>query len=182
MSILDLRETIKTTLKTLVEDFAQVDTHGGRFDEAEVQRWAKHAPCAVVGALSVPSVSDDSGQPVLRWQWGVFIVTKDERARPRDAVALALTEACLGIITPSQRWGDDRAQPPESIQAQNLYSGTLDKTGISLWAITWTQPYDLANFDVTTLPDFRRYRSTWALSDDEDVPRAEDAVDLPPTE
>ncbi len=184
MSLLSLRELIRAKLETEVSALAKVYTHGGRFDLEELKRYAVQAPCAVVGVLSVPSLEYDGGQCVAKVEWGCFVVASASVVSAtgvktsRDANALILTEALLGVITPLQRWGDTAAHAPESIKGANLYSGKLDNTGVALWAITWTQGYDVNSFDMTALDDFLLYQSTIQLSDDDAVPVAEDTVEL----
>ncbi len=180
MSLVSLRESIRCKLSDEVKDFAQVYTHGGRFDVEELKRWSVKAPCAVVGALGINSIDSEAGQPVALVEWGAFIVTKDTADLKRDVSALGLVEALLGIVTPLERWGDDAAHVPTAIKATNLYGGQLDKTGIALWMIGWTQGYDLNRFDLSTLDNFLTYNSTTSLADaaSDDTPSAEDTVSL----
>ena len=61
-------------------------------------------------------------------------------------------------IIDSNDWGsDDVVEDPANIKAQNLYSGTIDKTGVAMWAITWIQKIRLGEtFDMGELDDFLR--------------------------
>jgi hypothetical protein len=178
MSILSLRDTIKDTLATDINSLAKTYTHGGRFTEEELKRWAVQAPCAIVCATSVSDYTYEGGQCVAKVDWAIFILTKDAPPVKRDALALTLVEAVLGVVTPLQRWNDTSAHMPEGIKAPNLYSGKLDTTGIALWAVTWSQGYDINSFDASALDDFLTYTATTQLSDNEDVPKADDLVEL----
>lgn len=160
MSLVTLRTAIRDTIDEEVEGLVNVDTHGGRFDLDEIKRWAKAAPCVVVGALGMPATEYEGGTTKATVEWGAFVVTRDTTEKKRDELALVLVEAVLGVVTYRQRWGDDYAHKPESIKATNLYGGRLDATGLALWAITWTQGYDINAFDISTLDDFLIYQST----------------------
>ncbi len=180
MSLVELRQSIKDTIESEVEGFAEVYLHGGRFDEAELKRWAVKAPSAVVGMLGIPSMDYDTGQLAAKVEWGVFIITKDTVDMKRDAAALVLVEALLGVVRPEQRWNDDAAHMPEQIKAQNLYHGTLDSKGVAIWAVTWTQSYDVNVFDWTKLDDFLTFNSVISVEDSEldDTPTSTDNVVL----
>ena len=178
MSILSLREAIRTTIETEVTTLEKVYTHGGRFDQEQLKRWAVQSPCVVVGVLNIPSVSSDSGQCVASVEWGAFIVASNTETMKRDAHALVLLESVLGVVTPSQRWGDDLASMPDGVKASNLYSGKLDSTGVAIWAVTWTQGYDINKFDMAALDNFLTLNTSVEFSDDEDVPVTEDTTTL----
>ena len=160
MSLITLREAIRVKLEEEVDGFAKVYTHGGRFDLDELKRWAKQTPCAVVGLLGIPSFEFDGTQVIGNCEWGAFIVTKDASDLKRDGSAVALVSAIAAVVTPLERWGDDAAHQITAIKASNLYGGKVDQSGIALWAVTWTQGYDINRFDITTLEDFTTYHST----------------------
>ncbi len=178
MSLLTLRESIRATIETHPQmgNLKQVSTHGGRFDLAELQRWATQTPCIRVGALAVPRVDIEAMQVIANVQWGAFIVTRDVPEVPRDSSALSLLQALLNVVTPYQRWNDQNAYAPTDIVGTNIYNASLDKTGMASWALTWSQRYDITNFDPAELDDFLRYRSTAVVSETAQVL---DQVDLP---
>lgn len=180
MSLVMVREKMRQAIADGAQGLAQVDTHGGRFDADELKRWALKSPAVVVGALSVPEVMLEGGQRVAKVEWGAFILVQDTPKLKRSEGALVMLEAVIAVIHPGQRWDDADTKAPEQIKASNLYNGKgLDAKGVALWAVTWQQCHDINAFDMATLDDFLTYRSTTQLSDDEDVPTAQDAVDLP---
>lgn len=178
MSLVTLREAIRSKLASEIQDVIGVHTHGGRFDADELARWTRIAPCAHVGILGIPTTELEGGQIVANVEWGAFIVTKDKPGVKRDEAALVLVEAFLNVIRPTQRWDDTNAHRPQNIKASNLYGGKLDSNGAAIWAITWSQSYDINAVDYSSLADFLTYHSTAKLSDDEDVPVGEDTVTL----
>lgn len=170
---------MRSTLATQVKELAQTYVHGGRFTTADVARWGKQAPCAIVAALNVRNSTLEGDVHTVNVQWGCFLLVTDRPNAPRDVLALTLIELLLGVIRPDQRWGDAQAHLPTEIRADNLYEPKLDASGAGLWAISWLQAYDVNAFDTSALDDFLRYRNTWGIDADlDDTPQAEDAVDL----
>ena len=56
----------------------------------------------------------------------------------RLAQVLTLSTAALMRITPN-RWALDWAHVPQNVRCDNLYDAALDKTGVSIWAISWAE-------------------------------------------
>jgi len=180
MSLLKLREQMRVTLQNGVKDLREVKTHGGRFDEAQLRAWGAHAPCAIVAALSVPTLEKQGGQVVADVEWGVFVVTKDTLSLKRDEAMLVLVPNVLAIVEPEQRWGNfEGAWCPENIKAMNLYGAKLDAMGVALWVVTWTQKQDINIINASDLADFLRVRGDFRLSEDPAVPTAGIQIDLP---
>lgn len=165
MSLITLRQSIRDTIAEGVQDFAEVYMHGGKFGLAELKHWAVKTPCAVVGPLGIPSI-DYEGQIVANVEWGAFVICKSTATMAREIAALAMVEALLSTISPLQRWDDELAHMPESIKAQNLYNADLDGKGVALWAITWTQGYDIVTTDFADLDNFLKFHSTITPSHD----------------
>ena len=44
-----------------------------------------------------------------------------------------------GCPNPPCRWELNWAHVPQNVRCDNLYDAALDKTGVSIWAISWTQ-------------------------------------------
>ncbi len=178
MSLVTLRESVRSTIADGISDLVKVQTHAGRVDLAEIQRWGFLAPCAMVGILGVPKLEQQGGQLTGDLKWGVFVVTKDSVEVKRDVAGLLMVAALLNIITPEQRWDDDDAQMPENIQAENLYNSKLDSAGVALWGISWTAGYDFNQLDVTTLDDFLSFSASASVSENEDTPTTDTLVTL----
>jgi hypothetical protein len=178
MTLLELRDAIKKTIEKAV-DPVNVYTHGGRLDVAELQRYALKAPCVVVTLLGVPGTTLEGGEPVATLEFGAFIVANDRPGVRRDALAISMLQQTLGVVRPDERWGDDEhVHIAEQIRAGNLFGGTTDQKGVAIWVVTWRQGYDINALDTGTLDDLLRINSTIEISEDEDVPTAEDQVTL----
>lgn len=179
MSLLDVRRNIKTIVAAGMKDLIDVNEHGGSFSLEELKRFSQNVPCAVVCSLGVSSVDYD-GEPVANTDWAVFILAKDKPGLKRDEAALLLVSKALVTISQTQRWGfTDGVHMMSGLKAANLYNGNLDKTGIALWAITWTQGYDIAVLDIDSLSNFLKYESTIKISTNPSTPTGNDIVTLP---
>ena len=168
------RDAIVASIKAAVPGLYTCESHGGRFDAAELGRYSKLAPAVLVAAVSVPTLSDGKDQ-IAEVRWAAFIVTRDTPSATRDVAALDYAEAVMRTVK-LNRWGLDNAQKPERLAADNLFSGQLDRKGIALWAVSWQQGVSLRYTNVAELADFTLYTATHEVGDG---PVAEDRVELP---
>ncbi|MEX0732844.1 MAG: hypothetical protein WED00_05685 [Aquisalimonadaceae bacterium] len=175
------REAITAGIKSALPELRTCETHGGRFDRGELQRLSRRAPAVFVAALGVPSVAETprAGLPLVGW--AAFVIVSDTPQVSRDVIALDYAEALLRLINDNgkgHRWGLDGAQKPERLAADNLYSGSLDKMRVAMWAVTWRQGIHLTPGAISELADFALYSATHLVGGSED-PDAEDRVELP---
>lgn len=153
MSILQMRDQIAGAIKEAVPALRASTPHGGRFNLQELRRYAVSAPCILVACLGAPKITEEGSQLVAKLRWAAFVLARDTKGQSRGAEALLLVEALLGVIR-GNRWELEHAHRPESLRAENLYSGKLDTHGVALWAITWEQSLDLEVLDLSQLSDF----------------------------
>lgn len=179
MSLLDVRRNMRTIIAAGLQDLIEVNEHGGSFSLDELKRFAQRVPCVVLCSLGISSVDYD-GEPVANTDWGVFIIAKDKPGLKRDEAALLLVSKALTVINQTQRWGfDTGVHMMTGLKAANLYNANLDKTGIALWAITFTQGYDISVLDIDTLSNLLLYESTISISSNPNTPTGDDVVHLP---
>ena len=177
MSLLDLRQAIVDDLQANIPDLKECAGHAGRFDREEIRRIAHKSPAVFVACLAASETEDEGGEIESDLRWGAFIVAKDQRAVKRDEVALALLQALL-LHLPGNRWNVEAGRP-ENIAAQNLYSGKIDKLGIAMWGVSWSQRMTLgAALDETTLAVFATLHTEHSLVPGVDEPAAIDDVIL----
>ncbi len=149
MILSELREAIVKAINDTINDASNPEatirtakTHPGRFNLEELKRMqASKAPNVLLAILNAPSIEPgDNEQAEIAVSLAAFIVTTDRPGLPKDIAALNLVES-IGAIVPNNRWGQTgrRLSTPQNIRAENLYSGDLDKSGVAVWAITWTQ-------------------------------------------
>jgi hypothetical protein len=60
-----------------------------------------------------------------------------------------------------QRWGGLASKMPTSMGVTNLYSTEIDKMGVNLWAVRWSQAVDLLEVTTSSLSDFLRLYTTF---------------------
>lgn len=143
-SIRSLSEAVVARLRDNLPNVRSVEIHGGTFDLEEVRRISATAPSVWLAAAGVgKSRRNSAGQIELPVNFAAVIVTKDTaqqgvgRVR-RDQAAEALATACMMLIDRS-RFGLSGVGAPEDLRATNEFSGEVDKAGVALWQVTWTQ-------------------------------------------
>ncbi len=135
-----LSEIVKF-FKTRMPNVATIETHGGRFDLAEIKRLSRKLPAVFISILQVNDMTEvETGEFDVELTIGVFIITSDQPKLPRQIAAISLIEELVLIIADNQ-WGMDRVgvHPANLPNAKNLFSKEVDKTGIAIWAISFKQ-------------------------------------------
>lgn len=181
MSIVDTFTAIASTLKAEVPDLADTYVHQGLLTAEDLKRYTRKSPSAIVALGRTGGVELHGGSiVVVPLRWTVFLVTSDAPQKPRTTQTLVYLQQILKVIgkTASHRWGVAGNHKPSRLSARNLYNGTLDKRGLSLWAVEWEQPLDLPD-DLGNLDAFETLVADWDLDrdgvDDDD---AQDIVEL----
>jgi hypothetical protein len=106
-----------------------IEAHPGRFDEAEIRRLAGRAPAVLTSLMGVDD--ETNGFEFVSWVLA--------RAQGKDR----LYDTALGIVSalvPAIREldADYSTDAPHGIEAECLYSGSLDAINVTLWAVRWT--------------------------------------------
>jgi len=140
MTLDDLRQAIADNIKTKLPDLRDCRPHAGRFDLAELRRVATKTPAVFIACLGVKeSELQESGECDADLVMAAFVVTSDAKALPKDVAALNIIEFLL-LYIPGKQWGlGGKAFKAREVQAQNMYSGEVDKTGTAMWAASWRQ-------------------------------------------
>jgi len=185
MSLCDLRDAVVTDLRRILPQLRTCETHGGRFDAAELRRLAPRTPAALVTTLALDDLRREHGEYKSEVTFAVFVLTTDRPGLPRDEAALAVVDALARTI-PDNRWSMAESETvPDRLRAENLYSGGLDKSGVALWAVSWRQRMvlgqELSAEDVAALDRFALCDINHAPGPD-GSPVAEDLVRLPQEE
>ncbi|USH01068.1 DUF1834 family protein [Grimontia kaedaensis] len=139
MRLTALRQAIITTIRAKLPALAAVDSHPGRFNLDELRRIVTRLPAVRVALMAVPDTGEvQTGERDITVRLAAFVMTGDKRRLPKDEAALAIVEALLDMV-PTQRWGMTALTGAEKVSAENLFSGSVDKQGVALWAVTWSQ-------------------------------------------
>jgi hypothetical protein len=176
VSILALRDAVVSTLETEVPQLVSVEGHDGDFDLEEIKRHFGHHPRAArVVCLGLASVEDLGGEPVGTSRWVVFVACRKQGAADPDE-AMSAGDACALLSTRivelvhGQQWGCKAFKAPDSISARNLYTGSLSKHGLSLWAVEWDQQIVLDGRTVTELDRLGSIHTDYEMSEAVDGP------------
>lgn len=161
MSIETVRAAIVEMIDAEIPALKTCEAHPGRFDLAEIKRVAAKAPAVFVAALATGQQELNGGDVQAPVSFAAFIVTKDQPQKTRDSLVLDIVNALL-VLTDSNDWDStDVVEDPINIRSQNLYSASIDKNGVAMWAITWQQKIKLGSAtDVAALDDFLRASGT----------------------
>ena len=153
MTLAALRTGVVEAIRDTLPDLRDVTTHPGRFDLGELKRIAARSPSVRVAILSVQRGEGvGTGQVDARVQMSAFIVTTDTKNSIKDVAVLEIVEPLLTLVH-RQTWGVDRAMPATNIAASNLYSGSVDRQGVAIWAVTWSQDVRLGECHCGDLDD-----------------------------
>ena len=124
-----------------------VEAHPGTFDEEEIRRLAVRTPAIHV---SLMRIRDSDAQDE---SWGDFVCWVLYRANNQDRLydgALKLVAALVPAIRNlSAGWAYGGG---EKIEAECLYSGSLDRINVTLWAVKWSWPVRAAVCDGGGVP------------------------------
>jgi phage gp37-like protein len=161
MSIETVRTAIVNTIAAKITALKTCEAHPGRFDLAEIKRVAANAPAVFIAALATGQQENIGGDIWAPVSFAAFIVTKDQPGKSRDSLVLDIVNALL-VLADSNDWDStDVVEDPINIRSQNLYSASIDKNGVAMWAITWQQKIKLGSAtDVAALDDFLRANGT----------------------
>jgi hypothetical protein len=181
MSLVGLRQAVVDSIAAsfgpdgTTPVFRAVQTHGGKFNSDELKRLASKAPAALVALMGGPITREGGTQAVGKTALVVFILTRGDSETKRDADALVLSEAVVGLMVKND-WDYADAQAPMEMAMANLYSGVIDRIGMALWSVGWSQANDLAIVDTSDLPLFHHGNVKWDLADMDGVVDMEDDI------
>lgn len=174
-------EAVKTVFREKLPTEVALVKHHGEFGEKEIKAYLVKAPCVILAPLGLPDMKPMGPNVFATVQYAAFILTRSKPELERGDAAMAIAEV-IATFLPYEGFG--LARKPADVEAANLYSGTIDQMGMSLWAVRWRQVVELAAKDDCTysdLADFLRLDATYQLDavDDPDDWDAAQTVELP---
>jgi hypothetical protein len=156
ITLADIQAAMVATFNSQLPQLKTCEAHEGRFDANELKRVAARCPALYVACLGLGQPTTEGGGVEAPTRWGVFAVTKDNR-KPGDRIdqALNLVQAAT-VILAQQDWGLSATySDPTRVSSQNLFSSNTSAQGVSMWAVTWTQQFELEDgLDWDSLNDF----------------------------
>lgn len=172
MSISATRNAIVEAVQTAVPSLREVLPYDGRVTREDLGRIVASAPAAYVSCLGISLVEDVEDDLVADCQWVISLVvrrqTSAERSNAsRSDAATAIVETLLPLIQDSNSstgaWADECDGPPELIRALNIFDVELDKRGVTVWVVTWTQPISLEPWGTAALDDLLRIDTNFSM-------------------
>lgn len=145
MSLIEARDAIVTALTPKLGEMRTVEPHGGRFTGKELALLLGKAPCTLVACLGIQGYAlAGRERRDCNLRWVAYCLANDKDGQPRDVLAMETAYRIVELL-PGQHWGleERNCKPPEldSIRAENLYTGDIDRKRIALWAVTWSQRF-----------------------------------------
>ncbi|EOV5090719.1 hypothetical protein ACOA8Y_000108 [Serratia marcescens] len=141
-----------------------IERHIGQFNTPdEVKRYlSDRQGCIRVAALRVRDVRHEAGGTVGLVTWVAYVMATDDWGYGRDLRAEVMTsKVCRRLAEPAAAKGMGAERKASDISADNIYSGSLDDLGVTMWAVMWHQEFKLdEETDISVLPDFLRLGMT----------------------
>jgi hypothetical protein len=110
-----------------------VEAHPGTFDEEEIRRLVTRTPAILTSLARIrdQDIRDESRGDFVSW----VLYRATNRDRRYDGALKIVSALIPAIRSLSAGWaygGGDR------IEAECLYSGSMDKINVTLWAVKWS--------------------------------------------
>lgn len=162
-----------------IEKIQTVERHIGRFDKADdIKRWMANRDGGVrIAALRVPQYETVGNRLIGHVNLVVYVFTTDQFGYEKDLRAEVVAGKLVRELV-------DRSALPtsygrvENVRSDNLYSGEIDKLGIAIWSVTWSQQWYLdEEIDLSTLDDFITFGLKGEIADG--APTIDGEVKLP---
>ncbi|ERF61840.1 hypothetical protein HMPREF0860_1036 [Treponema socranskii subsp. socranskii VPI DR56BR1116 = ATCC 35536] len=147
---LDIRNSVVEQIQAAFanDKRVKVAAHPGNFDEGEIRRLMQTTPAILTSLVGIndEDVADECYIDFVSW----VLHRADNKDRLYDG-ALSLVSALVGVIkkidNPVSYGGGTK------INAQCLYTGSLDKINATLWAVRWCLMARAVYDGGITLPD-----------------------------
>ena len=162
-----------------IEKIQTVERHIGRFDKADdIKRWMSKRDGGVrIAALRVPQYETVGNRLIGNVNLVAYVFTTDQFGYEKDLRAEVVAGKLVRELV-------DRSALPtaygrvENVRSDNLYSGEIDKLGIAIWSVTWSQQWYLdEEIDLSTLDDFITFGLKGEIADG--APTIDGEVKLP---
>ena len=133
ITYLDVRNSAVRQIKEKFESHAiYIEAHPGAFNEDEIRRLVSKTPAILTSLMRITDTDDQDESSCDFVSWVLY------RASTQDKLYDGIIKTVSALI-PVIRGLDDvfAYNGGTNITAESLYSGTLDKINITLWAVRW---------------------------------------------
>lgn len=121
----------------------EVVSHPGRFELAEIERYAAKAPSIRVALIS--ATDREQSEAIVDVELAAYVLTKNGKGGLADAQGLMLGTLVISRLRAPLAFESPTATAPRAVVCRNLYNSQVGEEGIALHAVTWKQ--------TLTLPD-----------------------------
>jgi len=133
ITYLDVRES---AIKQIKEKFKNhkihIEAHPGSFDENEIKRLVTKTPAILTSLMKITDRSEQDESECEFISWVLY------RASTQDKLYDGIIKTVSALIPVIRNLDDEFSyNGGVNITAESLYSGTLDKINITLWAVRW---------------------------------------------
>ena len=132
----------------IIPGLAQCEGITGRFDVNRLKRTGIQTPAVLISLMGLRQSQGYAG-PVHTYtaDFAAFVVTKDAVGLKRHEAAGAIVQAVLRL-TPDNNWGQSGVGHAMDVQATSLSNEELEKQGVALWGVSWTQQVQLQGYEI----------------------------------
>jgi len=130
MTLVDIRDEAVSQIKKAFKENAKlhIAAHPGQFNETEIKRLANQTPAVLTTLMRY--ADEDHDINFVSW----ILYRADSKDRLYDG-ALKIVSALIPVIKNlDAEWSMGGG---ERIEAECLYSGTLDQINVTLWGVRW---------------------------------------------
>lgn len=113
----------------------KVAAHAGRFTEAEIRRLANKTPAILT---SLMQFKDGEGTDNSECNFISWVLVRANNADKIYDDGLKLVSLLTPVIRSIPNNSIYDGTEITDVEAENLYTGTLDSINISMWAVSWT--------------------------------------------
>jgi len=143
----DLPWAVVEAIDAVLPELKHCQPIAGRFDLAELKKSVATSPAVHVSMLRGKEGQRAGGGFVgFDVPMAAYIVTSNRLGNKRDEQAANIAQALLTLV-PENRWGSDAYGPAHAVAFEPLVTTATRSQGVSLWAVTWTQPVTFFLFE-----------------------------------
>ena len=137
-TFLDIRNEAVRIIKESFQEQKRritIEAHAGRFTESEIRRLATKAPAVLTSLMKIKDGEGTDNSDIHFISW--LLVRADNKDKIYDS-GLKFISLLIPVIRSIPNKSEYNATDVTDIEAENLYTGTLDNINISMWAVSWT--------------------------------------------
>lgn len=165
-----------------IDKVSIVERHLGRFDKPEdITNFMSARDGGIrIAAMRVSSYESIANRLVGNVHFAAYIFAGDQFGYEKDIRAEVITGRLVKALSISSALPTAYGSV-SGLRSDNLYSGSIDKLGIAIWSVTWSQQWYLdVPLDLNSLDDFRTFGFKGEIKDG--TPSIEGDVSLPQQE